>query len=693
MTDRRIQTRRSFCRLCPCLCGLLVTTDNGHVVSVKGDPDHPVTRGYTCPKGRALGVMQESPSRLDQPSIGRPPQRRWVRPDEMVRELADNLESVISAHGPDSVAAYFGTASAFDPSGRRTVERFLRAIGSKGRYTTATVDTPSKPLVAELMSGFAGLTPAIDEENATLCIMAGVNPVVSHGHVNALPMPTKRLKWFTAEDRELWVIDPRRSETAQLATRHLAPIPGSDYAVFAYLVRELLIEGADWAFLESHAMGVEALADAVRSFDLERAAEVSGLRRGDLEDLLDAVRRHGRVAAQTGTGVSMSVAANATEWLVWALHIVTGSYDRPGGMWFHPGFFMALDARSNLGSSDGRAAPGPRTRPELPRRWGEYPSGALLDEIEQRSVRALIVVGANPLTSLPETDRLACGLRGLDALVVGDILATETSELATHVIPCAGPLERADVAGSVDLYQNQVVGQLTHAVVPLGGGRRSMWWWWAKVAERLGLRDVLPDGLVADETSDEDLIRRAADRGRMSFDELEAAGGAVKWATSTFGWVTTRVLPQGRWRLAPDELVAELGRLDVARSLVLVPRRQRHHLNSQLTEGAGPRAAQRDHPLALMNAADARQHGISDGGDIEIESAHGSMTLEVSVTDDIRQGVISVPHGFASANVCRLTSAALVDPLTGMVLQSGLPVVARPASRSGGPAPDAHEFA
>jgi anaerobic selenocysteine-containing dehydrogenase len=664
---------QTFCRLCISLCGLLVTTEGDRVVKVSGDPQHPVSRGYTCPKGRALGHLHHDPRRLDRPLMrraGRLVETSW---DACLDDLATRLARIVEESGPDAVGIYLATASAFDVSGRRAAERLFRAIGSRSKYTATTIDTPCKPLIAELMTGNPTLVPGVDQERARLVLLFGLNPVVSHGHFSAMPMPAARLREVADRGGEVWVVDPRRTETAAVATRHLAIRPGTDYAVLAYLVRELLAKGADTGYLAEHASGLSELAAAVAPYDLRTAADRAGVPEADLADLLAAVRRHGRVAGQSGTGLTMSAAANVSEWLLWSLHVVTASYDRPGGMWFHPGFIKCLDERP-WPPGDARAAPGPPSRPELPSRWGEIPCAALSDEVTAGNLRALLVVGGNPVTALPETARLVPALRQLDVLAVADVMRTDTTDLATHVLACTGQLERADLPGYVDQFQAEIAGQLTHAVVRPGAERRAMWWCWAQLGARLG-HPVLPDGMHPDEVSDEDLLRTLADRSKASYEELDAAESAIVWRSSTFGWVHEHVLPGGRWLLAPAPLVEQLSTLTAPPALTLVPRRQRRHVNSLLRDGSGPYGTERDAPEVLVHPADAAEHRIADGAVVEVRSSSGVLLGRARFDPHIRRGVVSVPHGFAETNVNRLTSASKgVDPLTGMVLQSGIEV-------------------
>lgn len=656
------------------MCGIVVTVEDERVTRVRGDDRHPLSQGYTCPKGRALPAFHHDLRRLDHPMVrdrAHGP-TRTVSWDEVLDDLAARVQSVVDEVGPDGVGAYFASGSAFDTNGRRIGERFLRVLGSRQKYTATTVDTPSKPLVAELVGGWSGLTPMWDHAASSLLVLFGTNPVVSHGHSNAMPDPVSRLRDFRSRGGRVWVIDPLRTETARLADRHLAIRAGTDHAVLAFLVRELLRDGADHHELERHATGVAELAAAVEPFDVGHAAELSGLSPDELTDLLADVRSAGRVSALTGTGVSMAADANVAEWLLWALGVVTGSYDRRGGMWFNPGYLFQFDTR-DWTPSDGTPEPGPASRPELPRRMGEYPCAALADEIEAGNLRALFVVGANPVISLPDRARLTAALERLEVCAVIDVIDTDTTGFATHLLPAAGQLERADVPWLLDAYQLEVATQYTPAVVAPGAERRPVWQMFAALGDRMGI-DVLPGGLTTDECDDDALIAQVAGRSRGGAEAVFAARTGVVHEGPVYGWVHDRVLPEGRWRLAPPPLVQQLANLGEPPALQLTPRRQLRKMNSQLRDVHAP-GGRTDVVDVAVHPDDAAAAGVADGAPVTVTSAHGSLVGTARVTDTVRRGTVSIPHGWADPNVCSLTSDTRhVDPLTGMVRQCGVEV-------------------
>jgi anaerobic selenocysteine-containing dehydrogenase len=372
----------------------------------------------------------------------------------------------------------------------------------------------------------------------------------------------------------------------------------------------------------------------------------------------------------------MSAAANATEWLARALEVITGSADRRGGTLFNPGYATALDTKGKLPTPISTRAPGPASRPELASFGGELPVSAAIDEIDAGNLRALVVLGGNPVTSFPETRRLLAALDRLDVLAVADVATTDTTELATHVLPCTGPLERADVPYFVEMLYPAVATHYTPAVVAPAFERKPAGWIVASLAERLGA-PILPEPMTAASATDDDVLALLFASSRRSFAAVRAEERCMVVGPPPPGWVTTKVLPGGRWDVAPEELVEQLPLLHAPTAPVLIARRQPRHLNSQLRTIAA-RGAQRDEAVALLSTTDAAERDIRDGDTVEIASAAGSLVVTARVDDRLRTGALSLPHGWhgdLGPNVSELTSATRdVDALTGMIRQTALPV-------------------
>ncbi|HEV3354743.1 MAG TPA: molybdopterin-dependent oxidoreductase [Acidimicrobiales bacterium] len=658
---------KSFCRICTAICGIVVDVEGDQVVRVRGDKDHPLTHGYTCPKGRALPQVHHHPNRIEQPLMRVDGELQPATWEACLDDLGDRLRTIIERHGPSSVGVYFGSGLGMDAAGYRMMEALFGAIGTPAKFSPLTIDGTAKTLVSHLVGGFPGFTSHIDYDRAELVLYIGVNPVVSHGHNIALSDPVTAIRKLRGH-AEVWVLDPRLTETGRLATRHLAPRPGTDYAVLAFLVRELLRDGADRPTLEHRTIGRDELAAAVEPFTIEYAADLAGLDRADLIALLDAVRTAGPVAIHTGTGVTMeAVHGNVTAWLSWVLMIITGAMNRPGGVWFHPGFNMQFESfELPVMPPDAIFGPGPRSRPDTQAFLGEWPGAVLADEINAGNIRAFLNFGGSLLTSFPDLNVLEPALRSLELLVATEIIANDTTAISSHVLPTKDQLERADVT-LWDFLVPSVCAQHTPAVVAPVGGRRSAWWVLAEIGRRLG------HDLADPNATDEEILAKTMAAARRSYEEVAATGFAEVPFELPAAWVEEYLDRSGGWRLAPQLLVDQLASLEPPASLVLVPRRQARKLNAAL-DFLGETAA------VLLNPQDASDAGVVDGQDVVVRTDRGELVGTAKVDIGIRRGAVSIPHGHHAMNVNVLTDKDVIDPVTGMVRYSGVPVTLEPAT-------------
>lgn len=653
-----MNVERSYCRICIANCGILVTVEGDQVIEVRGDPDHPISKGYVCPKGRALGTSHHSARRLDGAYVGRGEARRHTTVPAAISDLGAKLREIMAEHGPGSIGFFMGSGGFVDPAGGFVLRRLGAALGTKHFYSTGTVDSVAKTLVTALMGGTTALIPHPDEQGK-LMVLVGSNPPVSHGQSTGFPNPIEKLRAVKRRG-ELIVIDPRETESAKLADRHLPVRPGTDHIVLAHAVREILASGADMADLRRRAINVDELIASVEPYDAATTATLTGIDTDLLAAFIASIRAAGRLAVVTGTGTTMSPGGNLVEWMAWALMIATGSFDQPGGMWFNPGYFTRVDSREKLPAVKLDEA-GPPSRPDTIRLMGEWPAACIPEEIEAGRIKALIVAGANAAIALPDTLRVAAALGSVEVLVNLDVDHTETGELATHVIGCADQLERADLL-ALEMFAANLYNQYTPAILPRADGRPAMWHTLARIANELGL-DVL-DGADPDSVTDDDILFRVARRGDL--EGLKAAGGPVITAPAVYGWAEDR-LPHGKWDIAPLQMIEQLDTWQPRTQLVLTPRRQLRHQNSQPYRSG-------DAAVALIHPRDAERHGVTDGATVTITSAVGTVSLPAQVTDQVVEGSVSFPHGWNDANVNLLTSTIDMDPLSGMPVMSGTPV-------------------
>ena len=429
----------AICRFCHATCGLKVTLEHGQVVSLIGDIENPMYHGYSCVKGRNYHEFHRDPGRVLHPlqrdDAG---QLQRVSVDAAFTGIASRLTEIVARHGPRAVAMYGGTFSHFCPAGVMLRDAFMDAIGSPMRFTNATIDQPGKP-IAMAMHGRWGAGPQAFAD-ADVCLLVGANPLVSMwGGVPAFN-PAKRLHEARARGLKLIVIDPRRTETARKAELHLQCLPGHDSELLAAMLHVIFAEQLhDAAFVESETQGLEELRAAVAPFTPERVATVAGVEAADIATAARMFATARRGNATSGTGPSMAPHGLLMDYLVLALNTVCGRWIRAGellpnrGVLFRQFSGVARAEKPRLASGFGETL---RVRGLTDTAAG-MPTAALADEIltpGPGQVKALFVVGGNPMLSWPNQAKTQRALAALELLVVVDPQVSATARLAHYVI-------------------------------------------------------------------------------------------------------------------------------------------------------------------------------------------------------------------------------------------------------------------
>lgn len=670
-------TVRTVCRSCWVNCGIVLTMDHeNRIVSSRGDKDHPRTQGYICPKGTQVPFAHHRPDRLDYPML-HGERSTW---ETVMDDFADKVEAAIARNGPNGFGIHSGSGS--DTIGTILLRKLLTALGSEQLFSALTVDIAPILRAAELVSGITGeLLPTwVEEDEAVrLLIFCGSNPVVSHGYAGAGGMADARrtLSDFRGRGGKIWVIDPVETRTARLADRHVAPIPGTDPLILAWLVREVLTTLPEDAPARRTTRPEElaALGVALKPFDLATVADITGIAAPELQALLADIRAAGRIAFPGGTGMGFGPFGVVGEWLRWCLLILTDSLEQPGGMWFDPGWPHKLEERETWyhAPPEGRFGSPLVSRPELSRIFGGTPSVALADEIEQGPLRTLLVLGGNPLTAIPQPGKMERAFRSLDALGSIDIVASPVARMATHVLPSTGQLERLDL-NTIGVH----TPHLAYPVVQPGGERRGSWYALALLSRRLGvMKEVFgEDDLDLAKVTEEDLLRRTFTGGRHSFDELREAGVTGVSYPRMIRWAIDRAIPDGKWRIVPAVLVERLPELLRNRTspqypLLLTCGRQDRRVNSVENP-----SRERDAETAELRISpqDAATHGLSAVSRARVVSEDGALTVDLAIDARIRPGAVNLPHGWYDVNVCHLTPGFKTDPLTVQPQMTAIPV-------------------
>ncbi|KUN92914.1 molybdopterin oxidoreductase family protein [Streptomyces caeruleatus] len=735
------RTALRICPLCEATCGLTLTIEGTEVTGARGDRDDVFSKGFICPKGASFGAVDGDPDRLRAPLVRKDGELREATWEEAFDAVAAGIRTVVERYGPHSVGVVLGNPNVHTMAGALYPPVLLAGLGTRSVFTASTVDQMPKHVSSGLLYGDALAIPVPDLDHTDHLLLIGANPLESNGSLCTAPDFPGKLKALKARGGTLTVIDPRRTRTAKLADRHIAIRPGTDALLLAAMAYTLFEEGlVDPGELTPHLQGLDELPDAVRDFTPEAAADACDVDAGTIRVLARELAAAPTAAVYGRIGSCTVPHGTLASWLVDVLNILTGNLDRPGGALFP----QAATDKTPRPAGPGRGFALGRWHSrvsEHPEAKGELPLSALAEEIdtateEGEPIRALISVAANPVLSAPDGDRLDKALGSLDFMVSVDPYLNETSRHAHVVLPPPPPSQSPhhDFAFNTLAVRNQV--RYTRPAVPLEPGRMAE----TEILARLilaatGMHGADPsavDDLVIGQTlgkavkephapvhgSDPhelaarltgltgperrlDMMLRLGPYGDgfgvrpdgLSLEKLLAHPHGID-----LGPLTSR-LPQplktvsGKVELLPRPVADDLPRLrealrERADGLVLIGRRHLRSNNSWMHNvpaltGGSNRCTLHIHP------DDAERLGVRDGAAVRLKGAGGEVTAPAEVTDVVRPGVVSLPHGWGhdrpgtrlshaaadpGANVNQLLDGSLLDPLSGNAVLNGVPI-------------------
>ncbi|MFE9775446.1 molybdopterin oxidoreductase family protein [Streptomyces sp. NPDC005931] len=745
------RTALRICPLCEATCGLTLTIQAGRVTHARGDRDDVFSKGFICPKGASFGAVDSDPDRLRTPLVRKDGELREATWEEAFDAVAAGIRPVVERYGPNAVGVVLGNPNVHTMAGALYPPVLLGALRTRSLFSASTVDQMPKHVSSGLLYGDAGAIPVPDLDRTDHLLLIGANPLESNGSLCTAPDFPGRLKALKARGGTLTVIDPRRTRTARLADRHIPVRPGTDALLLAAMVTVLFEEGlADPGDLAPHVQGVGEVADALKDFTPEAVAPACDVDAATIRALARELAAAPTAAVYGRIGSCTVPHGTLASWLVDVLNILTGNLDRPGGALFP----QAATARTPRPAGPGRGFALGRWHSRVsrhPEAKGELPLSALAEEIdtptkEGEPVRSLVVVAANPVLSAPDGDRLDKALESLEFMVSVDPYLNETSRHAHVVLPPPPPSQSPhhDFAFNALAVRNQV--RYTRPAVPLEPGRMAE----TEILARLVLAvsgmhgadpsavDTMvigqtlgkavtdphspvhgrdPEELAALLTGENGPERRldmmlrlgpygdgfGADPEGLGLDKLLAHPHGID-----LGPLRPR-LPQplktrsGKVELLPEPIAADLPRLRAAMAstapeqdgpgeLLLVGRRHLRSNNSWMHNvpaltGGSNRCTVHLHP------EDAERLGVRDGEPVRVKGAGGEVTAPAEVTDAVRRGVVSLPHGWGhdrpgtrqrhaaadpGANVNQLLDGSLLDPLSGNAVLNAVPVEVAP---------------
>jgi anaerobic selenocysteine-containing dehydrogenase len=737
------------CHLCEATCGLELHLAGRDITLVRGDREDVFSHGFLCPKGTAIRHLEADPDRARTPLVRDGRAFRAATWDEAFETIDAGLGEVRARHGADALAVYLGNPNAHNLAGLVYNRVLLQAARTRNVFSASTVDQMPKQVSAGLMFGTALSIPVPDVDRTHYLLVLGANPFESNGSLMTAPDIPGRLRAVRARGGRLVVVDPRRTKTADEADEHLPIRPGTD-ALFLLAITHVLFADSlvDLGSVAAYVQGLDEVRDFAREFAPERVAPACGIDAATIRRIAHELAAAPAAAVYARIGTCTQEFGTLASWLVDVVNVCTGNLDRPGG---------AMFARPAAGGPNTGGPPGQgrgvrfgrrssRVR-GLPERFGELPVVCLAEEIEtpgDGQVRALLTVAGNPVLSTPHSVRLDRALASLEFMVSVDMYVNETTRHAHVILPPEPELARGHY--DVALYNLAIrnVANYSPPLVELEPGEMPEWRTLLRLAgvlQGLGADadvDALDDFVIATlagkavtrsgsnvEGRDPDELLKAlsvrrgpervldfmlrtgpygdgfgADPEGLTLEALEQHPHGID-----LGPLEPRIpevlrTPSGRIELAPPECVADVDRLRAALdrhppdgSLVLVGRRDLRSNNSWmhnlpvLVKGK-PRCTVHLHP------DDARRIGVRDGGNVRVRSEAGEVVACAEVTDTVRPGVVSLPHGWghdldgarltvaarhAGVNANVLAGSEAFDPLSGNAVLNGIPVELAPA--------------
>ena len=696
-------TRLGVCNLCEAICGLQITLADGRVAGIRGNPDDPLSRGHVCPKGVALADVYDDPDRLRRPvrRVG----DRWeqIGWEEALDLVADGLATAINDHGRDAVGLYLGNPNAHSLGSMTHGTAMVKSFRSRNKFSATSVDQLPHQLVAWLLYGHQLLVPVPDLDRTSFFLVLGGNPMASNGSLMTAPDFPGRLRALKARGGRMVVVDPRRTETAKVASEHHFIRPGTDALLLLAMLHVLFEEGLTTppAYVE----GVESVRVAVRPFTPELAEGPTGIAADEIRRLTREYAAADGAAAYGRVGVSTHEFGTVCQWAVQCLNVLTGNLDQVGGSMFTE---PAVDAvgRGLIGRGHYDVW---RSRVRgLPEFGGELPASVMREEIVtpgEDQVRAMLTVAGNPVLSTPDGKRLGEAMRSLDFLAAVDIYLNETTRLADVVLPPTTALERDhyDLVFHVLAVRN--TARFTPAVLPKPDGAMDDWEIYREIALRTTarLKDKKP------------LRKRAAERARLSVSPTRTIAALLRLGRTGVTMRSLRAHPEGvdlgplrpdllpgrlqtrdhRVHLAPDLVLRDLDRVLGAADqappgdgLLLIGRRHQRTNNSWMHNTERLTRGRPRHQL-MMHPDDLAARSLTDGSTVTVSSRVGTVRVEVAATDEVMPGVVSLPHGYGhqdtsgtlahasevpGPSINDLTDPELLDAVSGVAAFNGVPV-------------------
>ena len=728
------------CPTCEASCGLTVEIDRTRqrVLRIEGDEADFRSRGYLCPKAYAMKEIFEDPERLKKP-IRKREDGSW---EEMEWEAALDLAAskfreIKEKHGANANGFYIGNPTGHNVGAQLYLVPLMNALGTQRSFSAGTMDQFPQNVALHNMTGDPWMFPIPDIERTEFFVCMGGNPLVSQGSLMSGPNAKQRLRDILDRGGRVVTLDPRRTETAEVASDHIFIKPGSD-AYFLLSVCHVLFEQnlVELGRLADFTNGVETIRTLAADYSPEAVAAATGIAPETTRALVrDFCATKG--AWYGRIGLCTQEFGTLASWLIYVVNVLTGRLDAEGGMMFtRPATGRFEPGRPAEPFETGRYKTVLRGIPEV---TAQLPCGLMAEEIEPEAagedrMRGFLTIMGNPVLSAPNGERLERALPELDFMLAIDIYLNETTRHADLILPSTVQLEHENYDF---LFETTSVRNFSRWSPKLFEPKEGLLDHWQILCE-LGARIAGTTCQVIDDMMVKGMLAMMVGPGTgcpettpdAAYDALTDAGGPMRMIEAMIrvgpygdrfgahpdglnlerlraapqgidlgplvGERLPDIIPNDTIELAPPYITADLPRLAAGleeRSredrLVLVGRRQIRNMNSWLHNlpalAKGPNRC-----TLLIHPADAKRLGVEDRKFVRVQSRVGAIEVECRVSDEMMEGVVSLPHGYGHTipgvrlsvaqekqpGACSnyLTDETVLDVPSGTHVANGIPV-------------------
>lgn len=669
MNENGMLVFQTVCGICNASCGINVYVKNNEIIKIKGQDDHPISRGCLCPKGKALKELLDAPDRLRHP-LQKTAGGNWLEIswDEAFDLIGRRLQEIKGRYGAEAVAVHVGQAGVgkeFTPY----AQRFCQAFGTPNFSTAGSHCHHSKTMANEYT---CGTLPAPDYSNSSCIVLWAYNPSAS------CPPLMRNINDALKRGAGLIVVDPRATALAKAADIHLQVRPGTDGALALGMLNVVIAENLfDKEFVDRWTVGLDQLAILAAEYPPEAVESITWVPAAKIREAARLFAKSSPACIYPGIAVELHTNGFQAARAISVLQAITGNLDIAGGAVFMPKAKLSPLALDSM--ADSVPAIGQKEFPLFYKHLGQAQaniySTAIL-EGRPYPLKGMIVVGSNPLLTWPNAEKLKRALGSLEFFAVADHFLTETASLADIVLPAATFLHTNELWDRTGTSGESRIG-LSRKVIS-DHGVITNWKFWAELAGRMAYGDYFPW-----ETEEDALNYRIKPLG-MTIGELAQMpdgfvyGERVEKKYENDGFQT----PSGKVEIYSEELKQFgydplPGYHEPAESPVSSPELFRQY-PLILTTGARTPGYMHSRyrnlkslrhlsprPWVELQQVKANELGVEEGETVIVESLRGSIELTVKFNDEIHPGVIFIPHGWDEANANILTDNEKLDPVTG----------------------------